>query len=79
MATSELEQLRDQAKALCEADRAELAHDLLATLDHEILLRLAELQQGTAVTLSRKSSQSASSRCLMFASTSQPPTRRRQL
>lgn len=66
MATPELKQLRDQARALSEADRAELAHDLLATLDgepdpdaataweHEILLRLAEVKQGAAVTLSRK-------------------------
>jgi hypothetical protein len=65
MASSNLDQLRDQAKALSEADRAELAHDLLATLDgtadpdaaeaweQEILLRLADVKQGTAATLNR--------------------------
>lgn len=65
MARSDLDQLRDQAKALSEADRAELAHDLLATLDgapdadaaqaweQELLVRLADVKQGTATTLSR--------------------------
>jgi hypothetical protein len=65
MASSDLDQLRDQAKALSEAARAELAHDLLATLDgapdadaaaaweQEIMLRLADVKQGSANTLSR--------------------------
>lgn len=65
MASSDLDQLRDQAKALSEADRAELAHDLLATLDgtpdpdaaeaweQEILLRLADVKRATAATLNR--------------------------
>ena len=65
MARSDLDHLRDQAKALSEADRAELAHDLLATLDgapdadavdaweRELLVRLADVQRGTATTLSR--------------------------
>ncbi|MFZ5654164.1 MAG: addiction module protein [Pseudomonadota bacterium] len=65
MARSDLEQLRDQVKALSEADRAELAHDLLATLDgapdadatqaweQELMVRLADVQQGTATTLGR--------------------------
>ncbi len=65
MAHSDLDQLRNQAKTLSEADRAELAHDLLATLDgapdadaaraweQELLVRLADVQQGTATTLSR--------------------------
>lgn len=65
MARSNLDQLRDQAKALSAADRAELAHDLLATLDdapdadatqaweQELFVRLADVQQGTATTLSR--------------------------
>jgi hypothetical protein len=65
MTSSDLDRLRAQAKTLSEADRAELAHDLLATLDgkadsgteaaweQEILLRLDSVRQGVACTISR--------------------------
>ena len=66
MSTTDLDRVREQARALSEDARAELAHDLLETLDgaedpdaagaweREILNRLAEIEAGTAVTLSRK-------------------------
>jgi len=65
MTSSDLDRLRAQAKTLSEADRAELAHDLLATLDgkpdsgteaaweQEILLRLDSVRQGVACTINR--------------------------
>lgn len=56
-----LERLRDKALALSDAERAELAHDLVASLDGkrdtgvadawdaEITRRVAEVDDGTAV------------------------------
>ncbi len=58
MASLILKQLRDKALELSEAERAELAHDLVMSLDGkpdagtpeawdaEILLRLAEIDEG---------------------------------
>ena len=66
MAAADLETILNQAKSLSEPDRARLAHDLLATLDgradsgvaaaweHEVARRLAEVENGTAKTISRE-------------------------
>lgn len=60
MTSAALEQLRGKALALSAAERAELAHDLVASLDgapdpqaadewdREILARLAQIDTGTA-------------------------------
>jgi putative addiction module component (TIGR02574 family) len=60
MASGALEQLRNKALELTEAERAELAHDLVASLDGapdpaaavawdaEILQRVTEIDEGTA-------------------------------
>lgn len=61
MASAALQQLRNKALELSEAERAELAHDLVASLDGvpdpgaaeawdaEILRRVTEIDEGTAV------------------------------
>jgi len=66
MEAADLETLLNQAKSLSEPDRARLAHDLLATLDghpdadaataweQEVRRRLAEVQDGSAETISRE-------------------------
>lgn len=66
MTATNLENILKQAKALSESDRARLAHDLLATLDGqpdtdvstawelELKRRLAEVNEGTAKTVSRE-------------------------
>ena len=66
MAAADLETILNQAKSLSEADRARLAHDLLATLDgqpdadaaaaweQEVRRRLAEVRNGAAKTISRE-------------------------
>lgn len=65
MATGTLERLRSEALALSEAERAELAQDLVKSLDApddaevsdawdlEILRRLAEIDSGTAKLIDR--------------------------
>ena len=65
MMTPDLEAILNQAKSLSEPERARLAHDLLATLDgqpdadaataweQEVRRRLAEVEGGTANTISR--------------------------
>ena len=66
MVNQTLEALRANALSLPEAERAELAHDLVASLDGvaevdaidqwdaELLRRLAEVEAGTATLLSRE-------------------------
>lgn len=66
MMTPDLEAILNQAKSLSEPERARLAHDLLATLDgqpdadaataweQEVRRRLAEVEGGTANTISRE-------------------------
>ena len=65
MASAALEQLRVKALELSETERAELAHELVASLDGdaeagveqaweaEILRRLDDVERGTAQILSR--------------------------
>ena len=65
MASAALEQLRVKALELSETERAELAHELVASLDGdaeagveqawetEILRRLDDMERGTAQILSR--------------------------
>ena len=65
MASSTLEKLRSEALSLPEAERAELAHSLVISLDGpvdqdaekawdaEILRRLAEIDSGTAELIDR--------------------------
>jgi putative addiction module component (TIGR02574 family) len=66
MGSQILERLRSQALDLPEADRAELAHDLVTSLDgppdanasreweEEILRRLDEVEAGTAKVIDRE-------------------------
>lgn len=66
MASSTLEKLRSEALRLPEAERAELAHSLVISLDGpadqdaekvwdaEILRRLAEIDSGTAELIDRE-------------------------
>ena len=66
MATATLEQLRTKVLALSESERAELAHELISSLDGEaevgagdawdaeILRRLDEIERGTAQFVSRE-------------------------
>ena len=66
MASPVLERLRSEALSLSEAERAELAHDLVTSLDGspnpdvkeaweaEILRRLAEIDAGTANLIDRE-------------------------
>jgi putative addiction module component (TIGR02574 family) len=66
MASFALEQLRTKALALSESERAELAHELVASLDgeaeagagaawdEEILRRLDEVERGTAQFVTRE-------------------------
>ena len=66
MASSTLEKLRSEALSLPEAERAELAHSLVISLDGpadkdaaeawdaEILRRLAEIDAGTAQLIDRE-------------------------
>jgi len=65
MGTETLSKLRSEALSLSEAERAELAHDLVKSLDapadadagdawdREILRRLAEIDAGTAKLIDR--------------------------
>ncbi len=65
MASAAFEQIRAKAFELSESERAELAHDLVASLDGdaeagveqaweaEILRRLGNVERGTAQVLSR--------------------------
>ena len=65
MASNPLERLRSELLALSESDRAELAHDLIQSLDaprdtgvedawdREILRRIAEVDMGQAEFLDR--------------------------
>jgi putative addiction module component (TIGR02574 family) len=65
MAAESLERLRSELLALSEADRAELAHDLIASLDEprengveeawglEILRRIREIDSGQATLVDR--------------------------
>ncbi|WP_376697476.1 addiction module protein [Wenzhouxiangella sp. EGI_FJ10305] len=65
MATEPLHRLRSEVLALSEADRAELAHELLQSLDaprdndvedawdREITLRINEIEQGQAELIDR--------------------------
>lgn len=65
MASPALNQLRSKALELTESERAELAHDLVASLDGtpdsgaadewdaEIVLRLQQVQDGTAKSVDR--------------------------
>ncbi|MBA3492987.1 MAG: addiction module protein [Gammaproteobacteria bacterium] len=66
MRSAALEKLRSEALNLSEAERAELAHELVASLDGtidsdaeeawdaEIVRRLAEIDSGTAVLVDRE-------------------------
>lgn len=66
MGSPTLEKVRSEALSLSEAERAELAHDLVASLDGpadpdvetawdaEILRRLAEIDSGTANLIDRE-------------------------
>jgi len=66
MGSAILEKLRSEALSLSESERAELAHDLVASLDGpvdsdvekdwdtEILRRLAEIDSGTASLIDRE-------------------------
>ena len=66
MSSEALEKLRSEALNLSEAERAELAHELVASLDGtidsdaeeawdaEIVRRLAEIDSGTAVLVDRE-------------------------
>ncbi len=66
MATGALERIRAEVLELSEAERAELAHDLIASLDepresgvedawdHEILRRISLLDSGQAKLLDRE-------------------------
>ena len=66
MSNQMLASLRADALSLSESDRAELAHDLVASLDGapdadaidawdaELLRRLAEVEAGTATLMSRQ-------------------------
>lgn len=66
MSTRSLEALRSQVLALPESERAELAHELVKSLDHpldkdapdawdrEIVRRLAEIDAGTARLVERE-------------------------
>lgn len=66
MASVALEQLRSKVLALSESERAELAHELVASLDGEaeagageaweaeIMRRLDTIEQGTAQFISRE-------------------------
>ena len=66
MGNSTLDKVRSEALSLSESDRAELAHNLVASLDGpadadvetawegEILRRLAEIDSGTAETIDRE-------------------------
>ncbi|RFF27794.1 MULTISPECIES: addiction module protein [unclassified Wenzhouxiangella] len=65
MATEPLHRLRSEVLALSEADRAELAHELLQSLDaprdndvedawdREIMLRINEIEEGQAELIDR--------------------------
>ncbi len=73
MASVALEKLRNRALELSEAERAELAHDLVASLDDkpdpgaadawddEILRRVEEIDQGTAALVDALRSRQADS------------------
>lgn len=66
MSSEALEKLRSEALNLSEAERAELAHELVVSLDGaidfdaeeawdaEIVRRLAEIDSGTAVLIDRE-------------------------
>lgn len=66
MATDALDKLRSQVLTLSEAERAELAHDLIKSLDAprnedvgeaweaEILRRLSQIDSGTAKLIDRE-------------------------
>ena len=65
MGSSSLDALRSEALRLSETERAQLAHDLMVSLDepgepdaadawdHEILRRLRQIESGTATLIDR--------------------------
>lgn len=65
MGSAALQQVRSKALELTESERAELAHDLVASLDgepdldaaaawdEELLRRLSQIDEGIAVTIDR--------------------------
>jgi putative addiction module component (TIGR02574 family) len=69
MATESLQRLRSEILALAEADRAELAHDLIQSLDaprdnaaesawdREVMHRISEIDTGQAELLDREAFQ----------------------